>query len=226
MDHPKPNQNAVRIKAVLFDAGDILYRRPRRHEAWTRITDDAGVPPPKKGDAEMKRLRGLAHRGLVTRDDYFESLLNYWGVEGEARRAAALAQMDAAENDIDFTADVETTLKTLKSRGFLLGIITNSFEASATKEKWFRSVGIEGLWDSFATSSEVGLAKPAPGLYLSALVPLDIAPDEAAFVGHSQRELDGAKRVGMATIAFNRDDDSVTADHVVERFADLLNLTL
>lgn len=218
------SQHVRHIKAILFDAGDIIYRRPRRLAAWTKITENAGRPAPVKGDPGLKRLRGLGHRGLLTRDEYFIALLDYWGVEGETRRSAAIAALDAAENDIDFIDGVAPTLKALKARGLKLGIITNSFEATETKEIWFRSVGIEGIWDSFATSSEVGIAKPSPGIYLSALVPLDIAPSEAVFVGHSQGEIDGAKRVGMGTIAFNRDSEDVTADYILEDFADLLML--
>ncbi|MCH9052512.1 MAG: hypothetical protein IIA72_15795 [Proteobacteria bacterium] len=46
-------------------------------------------------------------------------------------------------------------------------------------------------------------------------------PGEAAFVGHAAAELAGAKALGMTTIAFNRDDETVRADHVISRFGEL-----
>ncbi len=49
-------------------------------------------------------------------------------------------------------------------------------------------------------------------------------PQEAAFVGHAAVELAGAKALGMTIIAFNRDDETVTADHVISKFPELLEV--
>src|SRR5829696_8264782 len=76
----------------------------------------------------------------------------------------------------------------LKQAGLRLGIVTNTFDATATKLEWFRRVGIDTIWDSFATSCELKLMKPRPGIYLAALAPLDLYPSQAAFVGHAQEE--------------------------------------
>ena len=51
-----------------------------------------------------------------------------------------------------------------------------------------------------------------------------MAPGNAAFVGHEAIELEGAGALGMTTIAFNRDDETVTADHVIDRFPRLLDV--
>ena len=61
-------------------------------------------------------------------------------------------------------------------------------------------------------------------LAVAALTPLSLRPEEAAFVGHAAVELKGAKDLGMTTIAFNRDNETVTADHVISEFSELLNL--
>ncbi len=52
--------------------------------------------------------------------------------------------------------------------------------------------------------------------------PLDLEANEAAFVEHAARDLDGAQRTGMITIAFSRDYKSVAANHVIEHFAELI----
>ena len=54
---------------------------------------------------------------------------------------------------------------------------------------------------------------------ISCLGRCDRAP--VAFVGHAAVELEGAKALGMTTIAFNRDDETVEADHVISRFSEL-----
>uniref|UniRef100_UPI003D0DDC2B HAD family hydrolase n=1 Tax=Roseibium sp. TaxID=1936156 RepID=UPI003D0DDC2B len=91
---------------------------------------------------------------------------------------------------------------------------------------WFRTVGIHDIWDSYADSSELRVVKPAPEIYLAALAPLGVAPGNAAFVGHAQNELDGAKALGMTTILFNPDADAHKADHRATVFQDLLDLPI
>ena len=54
--------------------------------------------------------------------------------------------------------------------------------------------------------------------------PIEVPPQEAASVGHAAVELAGAKALGMTTIAFNRDDETVTADHVISKFPELLEV--
>jgi FMN phosphatase YigB (HAD superfamily) len=66
--------------------------------------------------------------------------------------------------------------------------------------------------------------KPRPGIYLAALAPLDLYPWQAAFVGHAQEELQGAKALGLTTIAFNRDSDMVTADYIIDGFDEVADL--
>jgi len=112
----------------------------------------------------------------------------------------------------------------LKQNGFFLGIVTNTFNRTTEKLEWFKRIGIDQVWDSFATSCELGVIKPDPQIYLAALDPLGVPPEKTAFVGHAQRELDGAKALGMKTIAFNRDDPSVTADVISDQFSGLLPL--
>lgn len=80
------------------------------------------------------------------------------------------------------------------------------------------------MWDSFATSCELKICKPDAGIYLAALELLRVRPDEAAFVGHAKQELQGAKDLGLTTIAFNTDDATVTVDYIISRFPQLLDV--
>jgi FMN phosphatase YigB (HAD superfamily) len=48
---------------------------------------------------------------------------------------------------------------------------------------------------------------------------------QAVFVGHKASELDGARAVGLKTIAFNF-EKSAQADFYIEEFSDLLELSL
>ena len=79
--------------------------------------------------------------------------------------------------------------------------------------------GIGHLWDSIIPSSEVGVQKPDPQIYQLALQQLGVTSDQAVFVGHKSTELEGARNVGMKTVAFNYDPDA-KADFYIKEFSD------
>jgi putative hydrolase of the HAD superfamily len=76
-----------------------------------------------------------------------------------------------------------------------------------------------------ACSTAVGTRKPARAIYQHALDALGLPPGDVAFVGHDARELDGARRVGLTTVAVNYDPDA-QADYVLEALLDLLGLPI
>jgi putative hydrolase of the HAD superfamily len=111
----------------------------------------------------------------------------------------------------------------LKSQGYLLGIITDTANSIHAKLTWFERGGFGHVWDSIISSMELGTRKPDPEIYQACLQQLGLTPDQAVFVGHKASELEGARAIGMQTIAFNYEQDA-GAGHFVERFADLLDV--
>lgn len=211
------------LKAILFDAGDLLYHRPRRGShlaAFLADQDLSNTPDPQK----LSELKRQAYAGQMTKTAYQDTVLDLHGVHNPTIHLRGRHAMDEDQRDIVFFDGVPETLHRLKAAGFRLGVVTNTFDATKDKLEWFRQVGIDSLWDSFATSCELKVCKPDRGIYLAALDPLGLRPEEAAFVGHAARELEGAKKLGMVTIAFNRDDRTVTADHIITYFSELLSV--
>jgi FMN phosphatase YigB (HAD superfamily) len=209
------------LKAILFDAGDILYHRPRRGKILAAFLKERGlvpIPPAQPARADLKRR---AHAGEISKDEHHDAVLELCGVTDAAERAKGRGAIDDDQSDVEFFDGVPETLHRLKAAGLRLGVVTNTFDSTAAKLGWFARVGIDKLWDSFANSCEVKVNKPDARIYLAALEPLNLAPGEAAFVGHAAAELAGAKALGMTTIAFNRDDKTVEADHIISRFSEL-----
>ena len=212
------------LKAALLDAGDVLYHRPRRRIALTAFLEERGLKPLPADDPEALALKRRAHGGEISREEYFDAVLGLCGLRDRAAFPEGRRIQDTAQIDIEFFDGVPETLHRLKDAGARLGVVTNTHDSTASKRKWFRKVGIDTLWDSFATSCELHLCKPEPGIYLAALAPLDLYPEDTAFVGHAAAELAGAKSLGMTTVAFNGDNESVTADHVISEFPDLIGV--
>jgi len=209
------------ISAVLFDAGNILYTRPRRSDAYANFFISRGAPGLDMGASEIKRLKLDSHEGKISEDEYYEELIRRGGITDNADIEHGKDIFREAMLDFEFTEGVADTLHRLKSDGLKLGVVTNTYNTTEEKLSWFRRIGIDKVWDSFATSCELKVVKPDPRIYLAALKPFDGEPRDALFVAHAQLELDGAKALNMSTVSFNRDDDTVTGDYHIDRFMDL-----
>ncbi len=106
-----------------------------------------------------------------------------------------------------------------------LGIITDTAQPLHVKLSKLERGGIGHLWDSITPSSEVGVHKPDPQIYHLAMDQLGVTPEHSLFVGHKASELDGARNVGMKTVAFNYDSDA-KADFYIQDFSELASLPI
>jgi HAD superfamily hydrolase (TIGR01549 family)/HAD superfamily hydrolase (TIGR01509 family) len=213
------------IRALLFDAGDILYYRKHCGHKLREFINDLGLTYKELPEAERTKLRDQAYQGLITYDQYQESILRYHGVTHPVQIARGKQILDADANNVQFFDGVRETLNSLKSKGFLLGIVTDTALPVHVKLKWFEHGGFGDVWDSIVSSRELGFRKPNPEIYQVALQQLGISADQAVFIGHKISELNGAKAVGIKTIAFNY-EDGATADFHIDHFSDLLKVPL
>ena len=211
------------VRAILFDAGDLLYYRPNKGERIDAFLAEVGVSRPKNFRVVEQALKTRAFQGEIDLDQYREALLRICGIQEQAHIERGKHILHEQSNDVRFFDGVRDTLIALKERGFLLGIVTDTAHPTHVKLRWFEGGGIGHLWDAFVSSRDQGVRKPDPRIYHAALQQLGVQPCQAIFVGHKASELNGAKAVGMQTVAFNRDDDA-EGDTSIEHFAELLDL--
>ena len=214
-----------KTQALIFDAGDILYFRPQRGSEFAAFLAGLGQEVNPNQRQQKKEIEYQAYRGQITHDEYREAIVRMYGItqpELIARGKQALIDDDA---NVQFFEGVPETLWALKKQGFLLAIVTDTANSISTKLSWFERGGIGNVWDAIISSMDIGTRKPDPLIYQAALQQLRLNPDQAVFVGHRASELDGARAVGMQTIAFNYDDDA-SADIFIEKFSELLKLPI
>lgn len=217
------HQDARKIRGLIFDAGDILYFRPQRGVGFVTFLKELGLEISPNHIQQKKEIEHKAYRGQITHDEYRESIVRMYGIndpEQLARGKQALIDDDA---NVAFFEGVPETLLALKQQGYLLGIVTDTANSISAKLSWFERGGFGHVWDSIISSMDIGTRKPDPKIYQAALQQLGLTPDQAVFVGHRVSELDGARAVGMQTVAFNYDKDA-SADYFIEKFSSLLKL--
>jgi HAD superfamily hydrolase (TIGR01509 family) len=214
-----------RIKAVFFDAGDILYYRPQRDKYLNEFLSGHQLNPVPGFEDERKRIKDLAFSGQMRRHDYYRELIRLYGITDEQAIEQGMEALSRDDDTVAIFDGVPETVHALKERGFILGIITDTAMPITRKLNWFEKHGFGRVWDVMISSKEIGVRKPAPSMYEEALQQTGIRPQEAVFVGHKTHELEGARAVGLKTIAFNYDPDA-PADFYIEHFQDLLNAPL
>jgi putative hydrolase of the HAD superfamily len=222
-DRKQTSTESGKIHALIFDAGDILYYRPDRGAIFSAFLKDLGLELSPNHNHQKKVIEYKAYRGEINHDEYREAIVGLYGItqpEQVARGKQALIDDDA---NIAFFDGVPETLHALKEEGYLLAIITDTANPISSKLSWFERGGFGHVWDAIISSMDVGVRKPDPKLYHTALSQLGLTANQAVFVGHRASELAGARAVGMKTIAFNYDEDA-GADFYIENFADLLKV--
>lgn len=217
------------MQAVFFDADGILYYRQHRRQHLRSFLQQHHLPLPDQ-EALWQTTRAAhiqASRGAIEREALFLAVLEACNVNvaDPALSSAGCQALAADDAAITLFEGVAETLPALKARGLRLGVITDTTAPTPEKLRWLRDQGLNTAWDAFASSRDIGIRKPDPGIYQAALRQCGVAPDQAVFVGHSARELAGARGVGLGTVAFNA-DPGAEADYFISRFADLLELAI
>lgn len=201
-------------RAVVFDL-DYTLAVPERDRATllAAAVDAAGAPPLAREDY-VRAHRATSHG--ETREPIFERLLDE---ETDARAADVAAAYREAVADamtpVDGVADLVADLRTR----YAVGLLTDG-PARAGRSK-LRALGWTDRFDAALVTGEVGADKPDPEGFRAVCERLDVAPDEAVFVGDSP-ELDvaGAVAVGMPVVQVLYDggpDPDPRADVSVDR---------
>ena len=127
-------------------------------------------------------------------------------------------------------AAARALLETLRGRGLKTGLVANSWPDSGRVLLGdVAEAGLADVLDVAVFSSDVGVMKPDPAIFLRALEALAVEPIEAIFVGDSLgSDVQGAANVGMTTVQalwFRADDSPIEIEPDFTAFTpmDVLN---
>ncbi len=216
------------IKGILFDAADVFYRRQESTSGVARrLLQARGYSTELSADeaARLGALLSRASEGRVSAEEYWGEFLKAHGVLSPEERAEMMVQVLAQSHQVEAVPGAHDTARTLKQRGFILGIVTDTMYPLEWKMDWLNKVGVAEFIDVVACSTVLGVHKPDPAIYLDALRQAHLTVAEAAFVGHDAGEIEGARKVGLRTVAVLYDPQA-QADYYAHTLADLLNVPI
>ena len=154
------------------------------------------------------------------------------GVDADdAARGALQELLEDALPDEPFRATdgAAELLDDLRSRGLRLGLVSNlGWTPGRVMRRQMERLGLLDFFDgeALAFSDEIGVVKPHPAIFETALAAIDVTPAEALHVGDLKvTDVAGARALGMATVRYTgvHDDptDAPDADVVVSDYRDL-----
>ncbi len=214
------------IRGILFDAAGVFYDRPESTKKYVAsLLREMGLSAelPAKVHARQKALRSQANRGCFGPSEYWDQVLLMLGVDSSEERAGLVAKINAYSDQVRAIPGGREVLASLKQRGFVLGIVTDTIYPIGRKMRWLNQVGVAEFIDVIACSTVVGAQKPDPAIYSNALQQAHLRPYEAAFVGHATDELEGARSAGLVTVAVLY-DPGAKADYYAESLIELLDV--
>ncbi len=225
------------LKAILFDIDDTLFsttefaRRARGNAVRAMV--QAGLDLPE--EAVLKELDEVLAEFSSNYEHHFDKLLQRLRPSCLERTNSALivAAGVAAYHDTKFRElapfdDVFPLLSDLKRAGLRLGVITHGWTVKQA-EKLVR-LGLVPYLDPKAVfiSDQVGISKPNPKLYATALRDLDLPAREVMYVGDSpEHDIAPPKSLGMVTVWARRaskrgiEGTGIVPDYVIDDFEEL-----
>jgi len=218
----------VAIKGIFFDAEGVFYSREESTVQYAlRLLQERGYATQlaDQDEARRKALYHQANGGHISAEDYWNEWLQMHSVTSPEERAALIKRIFEHTNRVFALPGAHSTMATLKQRGFILGIVTDTMYPIEWKMRWLAQVGVAEYVDAVACSTILGVHKPDPAMYLNALQQAHLTPSESAFVGHDAEELEGARKAGIAAVAVNY-DPGTQADYYARSLVDLLNVPI
>jgi putative hydrolase of the HAD superfamily len=230
------------LEAVLFDWGHTLMD-------W--VPDDALLEAGHR--AGLEAIGVPADRAPALTDRYRnEPSLFDWDVPEELeyppllRRMLADVGVDVDDGQLEqfmlaehaawaparrLAGTTHALLDSIRNRGLKTGIVSNSFDPGWILTRDLQEIGLAQRVDVAVFSSDLGIRKPSPEIFLRALDELGVAPDRALFVGDRLRQdVGGAHGVGMRTVqamwyrAEESSDDEIEPDFRAFTQFDVLNI--
>lgn len=213
------------VKAVIFDLDGTLLDRDSSLKLFIKdqykryINELQHVPE----EQYVKRFIELDNKGYVWKDKVYEQLLQEHSITSLTWDQLLEDYINNFQHNCIPFSNMEYVLQELKSRGLLLGMITNGFTEFQLLN--IRSLGIDKYMDIILVSEQEGIKKPQAEIFLRALARLGVSPEESVYVGdHPNNDVIGARDVGMNAI-WKKDTfwgNPFTDEHVINDLKELL----
>jgi HAD superfamily hydrolase (TIGR01509 family) len=185
------------IKAVYFDLGGVIVRTEDTHPRAS-LGASLGLSYEQIAGAVFEGGRdgsaARATRGEISEEQHWRNVVRALGLpesESEHVREAFFAGDHIDWDIVNFLRGLRKTHKT--------GLISNAWSGL---RPWMARERLDDAFDTLVISAELGIAKPAEGIFRHALEQLGAAPEEAIFVDDALGNVEASRALGMHGVHF------------------------
>lgn len=211
------------IKAVIFDAGDLVYYRD--DETLKPILDFLGKKRNISAKEFIKAYDEYAlqlYKGNISKDDHLKKTLEHLRIKFDDiffREFASIFRQNFS--NIKIRENAYTSFEGLKSLGIKIGILTDTVTTEEKKWEWLRKINLTQFVDVIVCSSITGYTKDQKEAYEAILKKLKINASEAIFVGHKEYEMKGARLAGIKSASIEK---SAKGDYYIRDISEIVGL--
>ncbi|MFW5918995.1 MAG: HAD family hydrolase [Halanaeroarchaeum sp.] len=224
--------NDPRWDAVFWDIGGVILSLESVQRAHGAFVDALCEQVSCRGDTEdaLDRWRAVVGEYFAEREEmafrparegYDRAVREI--VDGESTDVEWRPLLhDVLARTIEPNDGAVATVRALQEGPWHVGVISDVDHDEG--ERILATFDVLDGFDSVTTSEAVGRTKPHPEMFETALAEAGVEPDEAVMIGDRYRnDMEGAKQVGMTTIASGA-DDGPAVDYRVSSLDDVLEI--
>jgi len=189
------------IKAILFDGGDVVYKRDREplEKYFKELSKKYNFLNVKK---VYRWLKNDCGNGKFNRVELFRKILKVIGSKADPVKTEK--EFTKARNvDIRLVKGMDKVLKAIKDKGLKIGLLSDGLYTSKEKSEWLRQIGVLKYFDYVFTSYDLKAKKLYTKNSLTALKKMKLKPSEVILIGHNIQDFIGAMQVGIKTLSIN-----------------------
>ncbi len=204
----------MKVKAVFFDRDNTLTKKnPETQEKLKAKIEEITKKPYVMDNDKMFAIFDLIkQKGFNCKNynnevefykEYYKQLLRGEGLTDESEIEKYGAQLFDLVwlKDRILHDDALKVLKTLKEKGIKVGVISDT---TPSLQKTLEALDVGEYIDSYTNSTEAGVMKPNPAIYILALLKLKLNPKECIYVDDYDVEALGAEKLGFKAFRINR----------------------
>ncbi|HML20385.1 MAG TPA: HAD family hydrolase [Aggregatilinea sp.] len=218
------------LRGVIFDMGGTLLHFNPEGTSWEesekiatgavynylRTLEYTLLPEQEALDAAWEVTRntwaGIEHADVksLKLDMVLGTIAQGWGaadLPGDVYQDMAAAYMSAIQPHVRPLDGVYEMLDALRDDGMRLALISNTFWPGSVHVQDLERFGLTQYFERLIFSADAEAWKPNSDVFLQALDALDLAPDEAAYVGDSLYfDVWGSKQAGLRGVWIEQPD--------------------
>lgn len=213
----------LKVRAVLFDLDGTLVET---FEAFHIMVNDIlrRFNMPERSFTENARLVGKTSRTIA------ETMARETGLNMSLEELSAMMIKEWIYTYMPkygkLYPDAQETLRELKRRGYLLGVVSNTSREELPN--YLESFKIRGFFDVTVSAGDAEKPKPAPEPVLKAAEALGVKPEEAVMIGDRPEDIESGKAAGTYTVAVLRsirpraEIEAVQPDFIITGLSEIL----